>query len=93
MTIVPERGSKYFIYIAVAFVTVLMVSNTAATKLIQIGPFAFAGAIFIFPISYAFGDILTEVYGYRASRKIIWSGFGALVFMSLKTRNCVSPLF
>jgi hypothetical protein len=60
-----------------------MISNTVAVKLVQIGPFVFAGAIFIFPISYIFGDILTEVYGYKASRKIIWSGFVALVFMAL----------
>jgi uncharacterized integral membrane protein (TIGR00697 family) len=77
------RGSKYFLYIAIAFVAVLMISNTVAVKLIQIGPFVFAGAIFIFPVSYIFGDILTEVYGYAASRKIIWSGFGALILMVL----------
>ena len=78
-----SRTSKYFLYIAILFVVVLMISNTVAVKLIQIGPFIFAGAIFIFPISYIFGDILTEVYGYKASRKIIWSGFVAIVFMSL----------
>ena len=78
-----ERNYKYFLYIAIAFVAVLMISNTVAVKLIQIGPFVFAGAIFIFPITYIFGDILTEVYGYRASRKIIWSAVGALVVMSL----------
>lgn len=79
----PVSGnSKYFIYVAIVFVAVLMISNTVAVKLVQIGPFVFAGAIFIFPISYIFGDILTEVYGYRASRKIIWSGFAALIFMS-----------
>ncbi|MFA5750376.1 MAG: queuosine precursor transporter [Candidatus Shapirobacteria bacterium] len=75
--------SKYFLYIAILFVAVLMVSNTVAVKLVQIGPFVFAGAIFIFPISYIFGEVLTEVYGYRATRKIIWSGFAALIFMSL----------
>lgn len=75
--------SKYFLYIAVIFVAVLMVANTVATKIIQIGPFNFAGGIFIFPISYIFGDVLTEVYGYRASRKIIWCGFIALIFMAL----------
>jgi uncharacterized integral membrane protein (TIGR00697 family) len=74
--------SKYFLYIAILFVAVLMISNTVAVKLIQIGPFIFSGGIFIFPISYIFGDILTEVYGYKASRKIIWSGFAALVLMS-----------
>jgi len=76
------QNSKYFLYIAILFVAVLMISNTVAVKLIQIGPFVFAGAIFIFPISYIFGDILTEVYGYKASRKIIWSGFVALILMS-----------
>lgn len=60
-----------------------MISNTIAGKIIQIGPFFFASAIFIFPISYIFGDVLTEVYGYKASRKIIWSGFGALILMAL----------
>src|SRR3989344_7517955 len=80
---VDTAKSNYFIYIAILFVVVLMVSNTVAVKLVQIGPFVFAGAIFIFPISYIFGDILTEVYGYRATRKIIWSGFVALILMSL----------
>ena len=60
-----------------------MVSNTVAVKLIQVGPFVFTGAIFIFPISYIFGDILTEVYGYRATRIVIWSGFLALIGMSI----------
>lgn len=60
-----------------------MVSNTVAVKVIEIGPFIFSGAIFIFPISYIFGDILTEVYGYKATRKIVWSGFASLVLMSL----------
>src|SRR3989344_7199696 len=76
------QNSKYFLYIAIFFVTVLVVSNTVAVKLLQLGPLVLSGATLIFPISYIFGDILTEVYGYRASRKIIWSGFGALVFMS-----------
>ncbi len=77
------KDSKYFLYVSILFVVVLMISNTVAVKLVQIGPFVFSGAIFIFPISYIFGDILTEVYGYKASRKIIWSGFVALVFMAI----------
>lgn len=76
------QNSKFFLYIAILFVTVLMISNTTAGKLVELGPFVVSGAIFVFPISYIFGDILTEVYGYRASRKIIWSGFAALIFMS-----------
>lgn len=75
--------SKYLIYIAVLFVATLMVSNTTAGKLVALGPFVVSGAIIIFPISYIFGDVLTEVYGYKASRKVVWSGFAALIFMSL----------
>ena len=74
--------SKYFIYIAILFVVVLMISNTVGIKIIQIGSLPLAGGIFIFPISYIFGDILTEVYGYKASRKIIWSGFFSIIFMA-----------
>ncbi len=75
--------SKYLFYIGVAFVAVLMISNTVAGKLIQIGPVIVSAAIVIFPLSYIFGDILTEVYGYKATRKVVWSGFGALLLMSL----------
>ncbi len=75
-------GSKYLLYIAIAFVVVLTISNTVASKIIMMGPFVFSGAIFLFPISYIFGDVLTEVYGYAASRKVIWSGFAAMLFMS-----------
>ena len=75
-------NSKYFNSISLFFVAFLMISNTVAVKLISIGPFIFTGAIIIFPITYIFGDILTEVYGYRRSRKIIWGGFIAILFMS-----------
>lgn len=78
-----SSGSKYFLYVAILFVATLMISNTVAVKIIQIGGFFFTGAIFIFPLTYIFGDILTEVYGYKASRKIIWSGLIANVIMSL----------
>jgi queuosine precursor transporter len=76
-----SRDSKYFLYIAIAFVAVLMISDTVGSKLIQIGQLTLSATIFIFPISYIFGDILTEVYGYKASRKVIWSGFAAVIFM------------
>ena len=80
----PTKGhSKYFLYIAILFVAILMISNTVATKLFQFGSFFFTGAIMIFPISYIFGDILTEVYGYRASRRIIWAGFASIIVMSV----------
>jgi len=62
---------------------VLMISNTTAGKLIEVGPLAVSAALIIFPLSYILGDVLTEVYGYRAARKVVWSGFAALALMSL----------
>ncbi len=80
-TIEVSKNSKYYLYIAVAFVAILMISNTVAVKLIGLGSLVFTGAFFIFPISYIFGDILTEVYGYKATRKIIWAGFFTQILM------------
>ncbi len=74
---------KYFDIVAVLFVAVYLISQIAATKLISIGPFVFPGAIIIFPVSYIFGDILTEVYGYSRTRRIIWTGFAAASLMSV----------
>jgi hypothetical protein len=57
------------------FVAILLISNIASVKPVLLGPFTFDGGTILFPLSYIFGDILTEVYGYRASRKVIWTGF------------------
>jgi len=65
------------------FVTILMVSNTVAVKITHLGPFYFDGATILFPIAYIFGDILTEVYGYKRSRIVVWTGFLACIIMSL----------
>jgi uncharacterized integral membrane protein (TIGR00697 family) len=72
------------------FVAVLIISNVASSaKIVDLGvslfgfPLAFDGGTLIFPISYVFGDILTEVYGFRASRRVIWMGFAALALSSL----------
>ena len=59
-----------------------MISNVVATKLFSLGPLILTGGILIFPITYIFGDILTEVYGYSRSRRIIWTGFFSLIFMA-----------
>ena len=64
------------------FIGVLVLSNILAVKMIQIGPFVFDGGTLLFPFSYIFGDVLTEVYGYRDTRKIIWTGFIVLIFMA-----------
>ncbi|MEK6896953.1 MAG: queuosine precursor transporter [Nanoarchaeota archaeon] len=78
-----KESLKYFSIISTLFVATIMISNTVATKLFSLGPLIFTGGVLIFPITYIFGDILTEVYGYARSRKIIWTGFVALIFMSL----------
>jgi hypothetical protein len=63
-------------------VVVLLVSNLVAAKLTKIGPLTFSGAQMLFPITYIFGDIFTEVYGYAASRRAIWMGFLASVLLT-----------
>lgn len=66
-----------------AFVTVLLCANIiGASKRTIVGGFTFGAGILFFPISYVFGDILTEVYGYARSRRVIWAGFGAMIFAS-----------
>jgi len=66
---------KYLDALTTAFVVILLVSNLVAQKICLIGPFAISGAILLFPITYIFGDIFTEVYGFAASRRAIWLGF------------------
>lgn len=65
-----------------AFVAVVLISNVASTKFLVLGPFTFDGGTLLFPVSYIFGDILTEVYGYRAARRVIWAGFAAAALMA-----------
>jgi hypothetical protein len=66
-----------------AFVTVLLCSGIiGAAKVAQIGGFKFGAGVLFFPISYIFGDVLTEVYGYARARRVVWSGFAALIFAS-----------
>jgi queuosine precursor transporter len=62
--------------ITAVFITSLILSNIIAVKLIAVGPFFMPAGILIFPVSYIFGDILTEVYGYARARRVIWTGFG-----------------
>ncbi len=84
-----NRSYKYYDFVAATFVAVLLISNIAsAAKIVDWGisifglPLAFDGGTLLFPISYIFGDILTEVYGYKRSRRIIWAGFGAALLMA-----------
>ncbi|MFZ9232904.1 MAG: queuosine precursor transporter [Hylemonella sp.] len=79
---------KYYDFILAAFVCVLLCSNligaakAAEMTLPWIGTVTFGAGVLFFPISYIFGDILTEVYGYGRDRRVVWAGFGALIFAS-----------
>ena len=77
------RHSKYFDIVSSIFVTTLLISNIAAQKLFDFFGATFTAGIIVFPVTYVFGDILTEVYGYRATRRVVWTGFAAQAFMSL----------
>ena len=76
------RQYKYFDKLVSAFVAVLLVSNLVAPKMIAFGPFLFSAAQLLFPITYIFGDVFTEVYGYAYSRKAIWNGFFAAALLA-----------
>jgi len=75
---------KYYDLIMAAFVTVLICSNViGAEKVVSMWGFTFGAGILFFPISYFFNDVLTEVYGYARSRKVVWAGFAAMIFVSV----------
>lgn len=84
-----NRTYKYYDLLMAAFVAVLLCSNligvhkVSSINLPFYGEYIYGAGVLFFPISYLFGDILTEVYGYKRSRKVIWAGFGALIFASL----------
>lgn len=74
-----ERGySIWFAMVVALFVMSLQLSNIIAAKIITVGGLALSAAIVIFPVSYIIGDVLTEVYGYRRARLVIWIGFCAI---------------
>lgn len=74
---------RYLDLITGLFVAVLLISNIASTKIVQIWRFTFDGGTILFPLSYIFGDILTEVYGYSKGRRVIWIGFFSALLMAL----------
>lgn len=77
----PERF-KYYDVLVSAFVAVLLISNIVAPKFVELGPLRLSGAQLLFPLTYIFGDIFTEVYGYAGSRRAIWNGFFASFLMA-----------
>lgn len=70
-----QTGSSLYPVIVAVFVAVLLISNIGATKLIAVGPFITDGGAFLFPLAYVIGDVLSEVYGWRAARRAILVGF------------------
>ena len=83
-----RRDYRYYEFVMAAFVTVLVCSNLigpakiAQFDLPMVGAVSFGAGVLFFPISYVFGDVLTEVYGYARARRVIWCGFAALAFAS-----------
>ncbi len=76
------RTSPLLLALTALFVTVLLTSNLIAVKLVDFGPITLPAAVIVFPLSYLFGDVLTEVYGYVVTRRVIWLGFACnLVFV------------
>jgi uncharacterized integral membrane protein (TIGR00697 family) len=77
------KSFKLLDWFSVLFVVMLLISNIVASKLVLIAGILIPAAVFLFPLTYIFGDVLTEVYGYERNRKIIWQGFFANIIMSL----------
>jgi uncharacterized integral membrane protein (TIGR00697 family) len=80
---VSQPAYKYYDLVMALFVTILLCSNViGAAKVATVWGFTFGAGVLFFPISYIFNDVLTEVYGYARARKVVWAGFGAIVFAS-----------
>jgi uncharacterized integral membrane protein (TIGR00697 family) len=78
-----RRTYKYYDLVMALFVTILLCSNIiGAAKVCTVWGFTFGAGVLFFPISYIFNDVLTEVYGYARARKVVWAGFGAIIFAS-----------
>lgn len=83
------KSYRYYDFVMAAFVTVLLCSNfigaakQATVTLPLLGEVTFGAGVLFFPISYIFGDVLTEVYGYGRDRRVVWAGFGGLAFATL----------
>src|SRR6202049_638128 len=84
-----SRQYRYYDFVMSAYVCVLLCSNLigpakeTSIELPIVGTVTFLAGVLFFPISYIFGDILTEVYGYGRDRRVVWAGFAALVFASI----------
>ncbi|MDZ7588899.1 MAG: queuosine precursor transporter [Parasphingorhabdus sp.] len=94
-TTTAQHHFRYYDFIMAAFVAVLLLSNiigAAKPTFIMLGgrEWVFGAGILFFPLGYVIGDVLTEVYGYARARRVIWAGFGALLFMAFMSWVVVS---
>ncbi|MBL7125295.1 MAG: queuosine precursor transporter [Dehalococcoidales bacterium] len=84
--------SHRFVIIVAIFVTCFLTANIVGVKVVSLGPFILPAAVVLFPLSYIIGDILTEVYGYRQARRVIWLGFACnLIFVIIVWVGQVLP--
>jgi queuosine precursor transporter len=89
--VVRTRSYRYYDLVMAAFVTVLLCANLiGASKVASIGPLTFGAGVLFFPLSYVFGDVLTEVYGYARARKVVWAGFAAMAFASFMSATVLA---
>lgn len=79
----PAQVSVIFLILTSLFITCLLITNITAGRLIQLFGMPLTADLFLFPITYIFGDVLTEVYGFKKARLTIWLGFGANLLMAL----------
>jgi uncharacterized integral membrane protein (TIGR00697 family) len=93
----PKKQYRFLDLLINIFIVVLIVSNLIAPKMVAVGPLLFSAAQILFPITYIFGDVFTEVYGFSASRKAIWTGLMAscivIVIGSLAIALPPAPVF
>ena len=86
------KVSQHFVIVTAIFITCLLTANIVGVKFASFGPFNLPAAVVLFPLSYIVGDILTEVYGYRLARRVIWLGFmGNLIFVIIAWVGRILP--
>lgn len=79
----PAPDIRHLELVAGLFTGLLIISNVCSNRLVVLGPLEFDAGTLMFPLTYVFGDLLTEVYGFKRSRRVIWTGFLALILLAL----------
>jgi queuosine precursor transporter len=84
----PSKRYTYLPTITGLFAATLLISNVLNSKVLRVGPLPMTGGLTLFPLVYLFSDVLTEVYGYSESRKVIWTGFASLILFVVMIEIC-----